>query len=150
MQVSGGSRCSEECPCASGSTSNLLISFCASTNRHQHLFAGLFGCNRLRAPCCLSLLIYIYIRYSLCRCPTRVFVSKGRVPVNLRSHVAGPFPSPFCLALWYKTPEVPPHSTHPCGIPRQRIPQCRYESMRVEADLGYHLKPARLELEGAC
>ena len=31
-----------------------------------------------------------------------------------------------------------------------RIPQCRYESMRVEADLGYHPKPTRLELEGAC
>ena len=31
-----------------------------------------------------------------------------------------------------------------------RIPQCRCESMRVQADFGYRPKPTRLELEGEC
>ena len=71
MQVSGGSRCSEERPCASGSTSGLLP-LCVRTNRHRHLFAGMFGCNR-SAPYCGPLLTVshlvntdIYLLASLC------------------------------------------------------------------------------------
>ena len=44
VRVSGGSRCFEERPCASGNTS-ILFPFRAQTCRHRHLFAGLFGCN---------------------------------------------------------------------------------------------------------
>ena len=70
------------------------IPFRAQTNRHQHLFAGLFGCNRLRALCCLSFVnIYIHtfvsIRFlcveGLCLCTSLL--------MRTRVSVFSPFPS---------------------------------------------------------
>ena len=80
------------------------------TSRHRHLFAGLFGCNRfvLFVSCCL--LIYIYIRVSLSRCP---FVLLCRTAVSLRSltHTYVGLSISFLhlsSALRFKTPVVPP------------------------------------------
>ena len=117
MQVSGGSCCSEECPCASGSTSN-LPSFCALTNRHRHLFAGLFGCNQPRALLWLSFVnTYIYIRVSclgvhsflLCRRAVSLyFFARANAGLSISNSFLH-----LSSALRFKTPVVLPcFSTH--------------------------------------
>ena len=88
------------------------ISPFALTSRHRHLFAGLFGCNRLRALCCLSF-VNIYIHSSLfVSVPVRVFCVRGPCPCTsllIRTRVSVSFSFPFLSsALRFKTPVVPP------------------------------------------
>ena len=90
LQVSGGSRCSEERPCASGSTS-ILFPFRTRMSRHQHLFTGLFGCNHsCTSSSVRHLLIYTFTFVSLLSsCPFASSVLTGRVPVLLCSFITG-------------------------------------------------------------
>ena len=87
----GGSRCFEERPCASGSTSVVSL-LRASMNKHRHLFAGLFGCTQPVPHCgfvascwsfCCYIYIYTFVRVSLCRCLFAFLVSEGRVPGHI-------------------------------------------------------------------
>ena len=96
-RFSGGSRCFEERPCASGSTS-IVFPFRAQTIRHRHLFAGLIGCNRSRALLfiCHSL-IYIYSCLSLYLVPLVSSALTGCVPMFPCSYVHGSLSFPFPL-----------------------------------------------------
>ena len=88
------------------------IPFGPLTNRHRHLFAGLFGCNRPVPYCGLLffiLFLHTFIRLRLSvSVSIRVSVSEGRVPVYLRSRVAGSLSFPLLACSWFKTPVVPP------------------------------------------
>ena len=80
VQVSGGSRCFEERPCATGNTSILPPPFSAQTSRHQHLFAGLFSCNR---SCTLLFVCHLLIYIHSClfvSMSIRVFCVNGPCP----------------------------------------------------------------------
>ena len=86
----GGSRCFEDRPSASGSTSDLLPFLCVEADRHRHLFAALLAVRRSLFACIYSvpiagcsvlithLFAYIYIRILS-------FVASTCISVCLRS-----------------------------------------------------------------
>ena len=74
--------------------------------------------NFVLVVCLVYIYFYIHSCLSVSLSHSRLCV-EGPCPCESTLARSG-FPSPFSLALRYKTPEVPPHSTHPRGIPRQR------------------------------
>ena len=95
------------------------VPFRAQTNRHRHLFAGLFGCNRfVHSVVYLSFVdihIYTFVSFTV-SVSFHVYCVDGPSPCvsllarNQTSLSLFPLLSP---ALWFKNPVVPPRfSTH--------------------------------------
>ena len=90
--------------------------FCALTNRHRHLFAGLFGCNRLRATLLLSFVnIYTYTFASLCLGVRSFFCVGGPcpcVPLLIRRESPSFFPLPSIISSSVQDPGGPASFLH--------------------------------------
>ena len=87
---------------------------CALTNRHRHLFVGLFGCNRLRAILLLSFVnIFIHSSISV-SVSVRFFCVEGPcpcVPLLILRESPSFLLFPLSSALRFKTPVVPSRSS---------------------------------------
>ena len=114
-RFSGGSRCFEERPCASGSTS-VVSPF---VRRRSGIGICSPACSVVtdRVLCCYLSFVNIHLFMSLCLCVhSRLLCRQGCVPVLLCSFITGSLSFLFPLsspALRFKSPVVPPRfSTH--------------------------------------